>query len=296
MIPEVSVIVPSYNHARYLHQRLESILNQEYQNFELIILDDCSTDNSRTIIEQYAGHPRVSMISFNATNSGSPFFQWEKGLLLARGNWIWIAESDDFASPLFLGSLMNLVSVSPDAGIAFSNSFWVDAEGRAGESLSTYKHSFYRTGSEEIRSRLFRNCTIQNVSAALIQKKHAVSAIKGLGKYKACGDWIFYIRILQHTGLVFTSERLNSFRWYHPDSISAKARDQLWISEGIDLLKNIDYHKSEITGLGFLKILLIWFYRIRLLKNFQDKRKAHSTLFYAALICLRLKSPEGRYS
>ena len=58
-MPFISIIIPNYNHAPYLTERIESVLNQTYQNFEVIILDDCSTDNSREIIEKYANNPKV---------------------------------------------------------------------------------------------------------------------------------------------------------------------------------------------------------------------------------------------
>ena len=74
-MPNVSVIVPNYNHEQYLQQRIESIVNQTYQDFELILLDDFSTDNSRDILNLYRNHPKVSKIVFNEKNSGSPFKQ-----------------------------------------------------------------------------------------------------------------------------------------------------------------------------------------------------------------------------
>ena len=61
----VSVIVPNYNHALYLHERIESILLQSYTEFELILLDDCSTDNSQDILNSYRNNPHVSHIVFN---------------------------------------------------------------------------------------------------------------------------------------------------------------------------------------------------------------------------------------
>ncbi|ENV48656.1 hypothetical protein P255_00165 [Acinetobacter brisouii CIP 110357] len=73
---KVSVIIPNYNHHKFLHARLDSILKQTYQNFEIIILDDCSTDESRDIIELYRNHPKVSHIIYNTKNSGSSFIQW----------------------------------------------------------------------------------------------------------------------------------------------------------------------------------------------------------------------------
>ena len=80
----VSIIVPNYNHARFLPKRIDCILGQSLQDFELILLDDCSPGESRSILSQYAGDPRVR-IEFNEVNSGSTFKQWNKGVQLARG-------------------------------------------------------------------------------------------------------------------------------------------------------------------------------------------------------------------
>src|SRR5438034_11203510 len=86
----VSVIIPNYNHARYLRKRIESVLTQTYQDFEVILLDDCSTDESRSIIGEYRIDPRVR-IELNEQNSGNTFKQWNKGVGLARGTYVWIA-------------------------------------------------------------------------------------------------------------------------------------------------------------------------------------------------------------
>ena len=97
MMPKVSVIIPNYNHAPYLVQRIETVLKQSYPDFEVIILDDCSTDGSHDIIERYRGHSKVSRIVYNKVNSGSPFRQWEKGIGICKGEYVWIAESDDWS-------------------------------------------------------------------------------------------------------------------------------------------------------------------------------------------------------
>ena len=99
----VSVIIPNYNHASFLKQRIDSVLNQTYPDFEVVILDDCSTDNSKSIIEQYRGHHKVNNIVYNNINSGSSFQQWKKGIDFAKGEWIWVAESDDYAHENLLG-------------------------------------------------------------------------------------------------------------------------------------------------------------------------------------------------
>ena len=128
--PKVSIIVPNYNHSKYLSERIDSILQQSYDNYELILLDDCSTDNSRTIIESYKDNPHISQIVFNERNTGNTFIQWGKGISIARGEYIWIAESDDSCSNTFLSELVSLLDSNNKAVLAFSHTYLVDSEGR----------------------------------------------------------------------------------------------------------------------------------------------------------------------
>ena len=69
----VSVIIPNYCHAPYLRQRIDSVLAQSYPDFEVVLLDDCSTDGSREVIERYRNHPRIKQIVYNDRNGGSAF-------------------------------------------------------------------------------------------------------------------------------------------------------------------------------------------------------------------------------
>ncbi len=115
--PLVSVIVPAYNHAGYLRQRIHSILSQTHSNIEVILLDDASTDGSASILNEYAGDARVKAIVYNETNNGSPIQQWLKGLALATAGWIWIAESDDEAMPEFLSAFADAVQAAPNISL-----------------------------------------------------------------------------------------------------------------------------------------------------------------------------------
>lgn len=98
---EVSVIIPNYNYARFLQQRIESVLAQTYTDYEIILLDDASTDDSVSILNHYKTNSRVAHLEINSVNTGSPFAQWQKGISLSRGKYIWIAESDDAADASF---------------------------------------------------------------------------------------------------------------------------------------------------------------------------------------------------
>ena len=104
-MPRVSVVVPNYNHARYLPERLATIEAQAVEDVELILLDDRSTDESRAVLEKFARETRLPVrTAFNDVNTGSPFAQWRRGAEMATGEYLWIAESDDAAEPGPLGA------------------------------------------------------------------------------------------------------------------------------------------------------------------------------------------------
>jgi len=290
-MPKVSVIIPNYNHKRYLLQRIESVLDQTFQDFEVIILDDCSTDGSEEIIEQYRTNRKVTDIVYNKTNSGSTFKQWEGGFKLAKGEWFWIAESDDYCENTFLKTLLGLAETEKNVGIVFANSYWVNDEACIGEELSVYKKSFFKSGIDEVRE-LTKHCTIQNASSCIIKREYALQAIQGLSKYKACGDWIFYTRVLQNCNLVYTDSKLNYFRWYH-NNISSTAKEKLWVTEGVDVLKNINYNQVFFTSGEFLQLIKEWVKKVRHL-NLKDGLGAWMTIFYSAIKFYTSRKPSPK--
>jgi glycosyltransferase involved in cell wall biosynthesis len=129
-LPLVSIIVPNYNHKKYLVQRLECVFNQTYPDFEVILLDDCSSDKSQEILLEYAKNPKVSHCVFNDTNSGNTFVQWNKGIALAKGDYIWIAESDDFCELNFLEELIQPVLQDQEITLVYCQSNRVDEAGK----------------------------------------------------------------------------------------------------------------------------------------------------------------------
>jgi len=277
-MPKVSVIITNYNHAQYLGKRIESVLAQTYTDYNVIIYDDRSTDNSNEVIEQYRTHPKVEQIIYNETNSGNLYKQWEKGIANATGEWIWIAQSDDYADPAFLETLVNLAESKEDIGIAFCSSYWIGGSGELGPDLSIYQESFFRSGLEEIRITTGRQCTIQNASSAIIRRGLAAEAIKNISDhYRICGDWIFYLRILHCSNIVYTNQRLNSFRW-HPDNISNTAiNNEKWIAEGLTVINNIDYRQVKYKPREFY-LLIKWWGGIILRSSLKKKHNMYATV------------------
>jgi glycosyltransferase involved in cell wall biosynthesis len=218
---KVSVIIPNYNHAPFLKKRIDSVLEQTYQNFEIIILDDCSTDNSRDIIEQYAKHEKVSQIVFNDKNSGSPFTQWQKGFALSIGDYIWIAESDDWAENKFLEILVDKLNKNQSIGLAYCQSNIVDSVGsfiRSNKSWTDdinkrkWRKSYSNRGFDEIKSALCYKNTIPNASAVLLKKELLLNDFTFPVNMKMAGDWFCWIQILKKTNILYVPLCLNNFR------------------------------------------------------------------------------------
>lgn len=229
--PLVSIIVPNYNHARFLRQRIDSILRQEYTNYELILLDDASTDESREIMETYRNNPHVSHICYNASNTGSPFAQWEKGIGLAQGKYIWIAESDDYAESTFLSTTVSLMEAHQDATICFTGSIRVDETGKP---LSmdydhwrkrhyARKYNIFK-GEQYILHNLYWNSCIYNASGTLFKAQAAREVDMSLCCSMRCsGDWMFWTEMAYRGSVIEVYRKLNRFR-YHSSSTSLQAR------------------------------------------------------------------------
>jgi glycosyltransferase involved in cell wall biosynthesis len=254
--PLISVIVPNYNHEKYLKQRLESIFNQTYPNFEVILLDDCSTDNSRVELLLYAEHPKVSYCIFNSINSGDTFIQWNKGIALAKGDYIWIAETDDFCELNFLDHLIQPLLQDSEIALAYCQSNRVNEDNEVtgnwlnhtnGLDTVLFLNDFTVDGNDFIERFLVYKNVIPNASAVVFRKSSAIE----LGDLdtnhflKYCGDWLFYIKLISDSKITFKSTSLNYFR-YHSKSVIALADEngKLDSNNGIEVkarIKIIDF-------------------------------------------------------
>lgn len=262
---KVSVILPNYNHAQYLQQRIDSILYQSFQDFELIIIDDNSTDKSKTILETYENHPKVSHLIYNKKNSGTPFGNWKKGFDLAQGEYIWIAESDDWADQNFLEKTVQKLEEYPKAGLAYTDSTIINEES---ENIGTWKaiknkqfatekwnQDYFRTGTTELVENMLLVMTINNMSACLLRKS-ALPEMSIIVALKGAGDWLLCGLVLLNHGLAYCAESLNYYRTHAENVTKANDKSGLLLIENMKFYsiilnalktKNIDYTKVELA-------------------------------------------------
>ena len=233
-MPKVSVIIPSYNHEKFLQKRLDSVFNQTYQDFEVILLDDCSQDNSPEILRSYKDHDKVTHIEINEKNSGSPFSQWQKGIEYAGGEFIWIAESDDRAELTFLQRCVEKLEKRCDLVYCrsvkidehdqkISDEFWADSL-----HPTRWKNDYTNDGKSEICSSLAYRNTIPNASACVFRKKEKLFT-EELINSRYTGDWLFWVNYLKDADVAFIGEPLSYHRNHSGTTRANKDPNSLYI-------------------------------------------------------------------
>jgi glycosyltransferase involved in cell wall biosynthesis len=241
--PAVSIIVPNYNHENYLDQRLQSIIHQTIEDYEIIVLDDCSTDQSMARIRPYLSDSRFRL-AINERNSGSVFEQWRKGIDLATADVVWIAESDDFCELDFLERLLPAMT-DPDVNIAFARTRIVNEAGdlqvgairpymerfSPGFGLEDFKSS----GPQFVNDGFGALCAIVNASGALLRKSVTRNALFTAKQFKVCGDWRVYLECCRSGSVYYTSQTTNYFRRHGLSTVHKMEGTDQYFSERLSI-------------------------------------------------------------
>jgi glycosyltransferase involved in cell wall biosynthesis len=219
-----SVIIPNYNHSRYLLERFESLLNQENLRIEFIILDDASSDNSVEIIKKYLPRLNDKKVFFNEVNSGSTYCQWNLGVSNAKNNFIHIAESDDSAISGLLFHLCKIFESDNDIVLSFCKSNIINAESKH---IGTWQYDdpvfdndFVMDGYVFIEKYLIHKNVIPNASSVVFRKDAYLKVGLAETYLKTNSDWLVWLKILCHGKVAYFSEPLNNFR-KHEKSVTA---------------------------------------------------------------------------
>jgi glycosyltransferase involved in cell wall biosynthesis len=230
--PKITVIVPNYNHAQFLPQRLQSIIDQNYPNLELLLLDDCSSDNSREVLAAFAeAYSGSCKLVFNKQNSGNVFAQWQRGLDLAAGELIWICESDDTCDAAFLENIVYLFQ-DPSVRLAFGDIQFIDRDGNILDGMTHMRESaeagIWNEPNVMPAAKWFggplavRNL-IANVGGAVFRKPALDQQTWNLVQtFKVAGDWMLYL-IIARSGQIGYAPYAKAYFRQHGDNTSVTA-------------------------------------------------------------------------
>lgn len=247
---KVTAIVPNYNYCEYLNDRIFTIQNQSYPIYEILILDDYSTDNSKQTIFNFAcKNPIQIKTCFNSVNSKSVFSQWSKGFSLASGEFVWMAEADDLCKPTMIEKLLYLMENDDSVILAYAQSYMLSHNNEI--LAKSYKSwtddiDIYKWGSDYVNDSIdeLKNCfvvknIIPNVSAVLFRAGNYADLLKQASTYKVAGDYFFYSNLLKKSGLIgFVSESLN-FHRRHKESVTQELDKRVHYDEVVKIQEMI---------------------------------------------------------
>ncbi len=284
--PLVSIILTSYNHSKYLNRALDSIFNQTYSNIEVIVVDDCSTDESHSILYEYKEKYPKLQLNILEINSGSYVNSTNFGFSLASGEFVNFAQCDDYSDNRQIEKLVEKAIQNPEAGVVYSKSHLIDSSGFIlTDDFKTRELAFRKKCKNDnlisgnlMLQFLSYSCVIPNLSSALI-KRDLYAKSGGLStKYKVAADWALWMNLTSLTDFYYITEPLNYFR-QHPNTIRNTIKLEHQIFELFDIFYNFKknnnlslrkslnlYIGSNIVWIGFLlfdkKYFTLYFFKI----------------------------------
>lgn len=250
----VSVCLPVWNGANFVEAAINSVLAQTHSDFELIVIDDCSTDQSASIINRLAAKDSRIRFYRNQTRLGL-FENYNKCMSLAKGDYIKPFAQDDLLAPQMVEQLLKLFSYNSDVVLASCARNWIDGEdkllGGAYRSIPTASDIFF-TGQRIARSKLLQ-CSIFPI-VNLIGEPAAVlfpRNVIGNGfdtRYKHLGDLEYWLRLLESGKFICTSEKLCSIRVHEKRQSVSNVKSLAIATDYIELAKDIT---PSVSALGY---------------------------------------------
>ncbi len=211
--PRVSVVVPAYNNADFISQTIESILAQDYTNFEVIVADHSSSDETSDVIRRYEANPRLRILSPTPAGGGA-LTNWDRVSLHANGELLKLVCGDDLIAPYALSEQVAAFNAHPSAVLVASPRRLIDANGRVllrRRGLAGLRGLI--SGRTAIRAGVRAGANIFGEPACVLLKREVLELVGGWdSRFPYLIDQATYTRIMIHGDVVALSRVLAAFR------------------------------------------------------------------------------------
>ena len=206
--PAVTLVVPTYNYGRYVSQAIDSVLTQTLRDVEIIVIDDCSTDNTSAVLSAYADSDRVRVIR-HQQNHGH-IRTYNEGLALASGRYVGLLSADDYClQPHALARQVAVFEANPNVGLVYSAHLLVPAHGAPSE-IKPWPSDYVHAGLDEFRQLMWANYVPASGTLVRREVQHE------LGPYDVrlphAGDWDMWLRAFARHDVGYIAEPLFGYR------------------------------------------------------------------------------------
>jgi glycosyltransferase involved in cell wall biosynthesis len=247
-VPAVSICIPAHNAARYLPKAIDSALAQEFEDFELVVLDNASTDETREICEAYRD-PRLRY-EYEATPGQS--IAWNRCLDLASGEYVILLHADDELRPQFLTRAVELLDSHHDVGLVHCAVEHIDETGAPLQLQQLFDTDVLDRDEVVLRRLLLEGCKIN--PAGVIARREVYDSVGGFTDQVVWGvDWHMWIRIAMGWPVAYVSEPLARYRQHTASGTSGvmtsarNGTDERWVID--DVFRIARERRPDLLGL-----------------------------------------------
>jgi glycosyltransferase involved in cell wall biosynthesis len=239
--PRVSVVLPAYNRNRYIREACDSVLDQDWPDIELIVVDDGSTDGTWETLQSYGD--RITLLSHDGRVNKGQSAAINLGLKHVTGKYVAILDSDDYWLPGKLRCLIPFLEAHPEVGLVYTNGYGVDETG-------TKIYDFLPADHVEPNdpNAVLLDCYTLLPNNSIVRKTAMDEAGEFEESFRAAQDHDMLIRLAEVTQLAYVPEFLFCYR-RHGESISAKGQEARW-NNGFVILERAaaryPYNRSTI--------------------------------------------------
>jgi glycosyltransferase involved in cell wall biosynthesis len=236
----VSVVTATFNMGNYLSETVRSVLSQSYQNFEMIVVDDGSQDNTQEVMKSFLNDPKIRYVRLDR-NRGQTAAK-NRGLAEAKGRYVGFVDADNLWKPFKLEHQLPLFKNSERIGVVYSDAEYIDENGK----ILPYKKRNYHEGL--ITNELLLSNFV-NFNSALVRRE-CIQEVGGFDENLSMGiDWDLWLRISTRYEFAFLPEQTYSYRlWANQMSHQKKKRFQ-------NAMKILDKFEQKYSGFVALKTL-----------------------------------------
>ncbi len=219
-LPAVSVVIPTHNYAVFLGKAIQSVLDQTFQDWELIVVDDGSTDNTPEVVATFSD-PRIRYLR---QANGGVAVAVNAGAKASRGQYVGLLGADDILMPDALALQVQVLDSFPDVGLVFGQAYIIDPLDtvRGLKVPFPYRRPTIIPCGQALRALLRKNPII---ASSVMVRRRWFPAVGGFDlslQWSSGEDWAFFVKVAAYASLAYVPRPLVKYR-VHPNSLTARA-------------------------------------------------------------------------